>query len=211
LKNIFLTAKLHFKSKNDLLVERALEEFKKNPFKFLSKQSIISKELFKRNKEVLEEILKLKAFTRFQHFPEMLLFAEANPKHDTINFVLNYFSEKFPTFIIAFFVNNKLLIKTKRKDVFLPKEKNFFSKNQAIEWARIKIREQLSERILLSIEWMEKYWSKYYDSQFIESRKNLKLAKQLMPLKFLEKQMHETKALKKAKNLKPNTSLKDFE
>ncbi|MDO8537681.1 MAG: hypothetical protein Q7S21_02245, partial [archaeon] len=66
------------------------------------------------------------------------------------------------------------------------------------------------ERMDLSVPWNQEFYSAFYDSQFIETRKNLKIANHMMPSQFLSKELHEFQAMKSAKRTKPNTSLKEF-
>ena len=158
------------------------------------------------------EAHRLKVFTRLELFPEMLLFAEIEPRAQVMENVMKFFAYRFPTFVIALYEKNskKLWIASNRKDFSIFASKKIDSVYETLQNLRKTLANTFAERMDLSIEWSEEFFPVFYDSQFIESRKNLKIANHMMPSYFLSKELHEFKALKAAKKTKPNTSLKEF-
>ncbi|MDO8537480.1 MAG: DUF4130 domain-containing protein [archaeon] len=155
---------------------------------------------------------RLKVFTRLQLFPEMLLFGEISPRAEVVENVLDFFSHRFPTFVIALHEKEtgKFWIASRRKDFEIFASKKIISIDETIENLRKTLAKTFIERIDLSVPWNEEFYSAFYDSQFIEPRKNLKIADHMMPAQFLSKDLHEFHAMKAAKRTKPNTSLKQF-
>lgn len=160
------------------------------------------------------EAHRLKVFTRLQLFPEMLLFGEISPRAEVVENVLNFFAYRFPTFVIALHEKSseKFWIASRRKDfsIFASKQIENNSINETIQNLRKILAQTFEERMNLEVEWSEDFFSTFYDSQFIEPRKNLKIANHMMPSHFLSKELHEFHAMKAAKRTKPNTSLKQF-
>ena len=158
------------------------------------------------------EAHRLKVFTRLQLFPEMLLFGEIEPRAQVVENVLQFFAYRFPTFVIALHEkqSKKLWIASRRKDFSIFASKNVVSVDETIQNLRKILAQTFEERMNLEVEWSEEFFPTFYDSQFIEPRKNLKIANHMMPKNFLSKELHEFHAMKAAKRTKPNTSLKEF-
>ena len=154
---------------------------------------------------------RIKAFQRFEFFPEMLLFAQVRetPGMAMID-ALKHFVHRFPTFVIAFYQSPLLWTATQRKGFEVPLRMEFDSKEQALDWLRRQCGEKISERTQFSVEWDEKFYDTFFDSQFIEQRRNPRLQKQLMPVFFLDKDSPEYRSLQKHRRVVPNTTLAQF-
>lgn len=155
---------------------------------------------------------RIKAFQRFEFFPEMLLFAQVKgtPGMAMID-ALKHFVHRFQTFVTGLYNDGFLWVATQRKGFELPLRMEFDSKQEALDWLRKECREKIRERLDFSVEWNEKFYETFFDSLFIEQRRNPKLQKQLMPLFFLDKGSPEYRSMRLYKRPIPNTTLKEFE
>ena len=152
----------------------------------------------------------LKAFTRLNCFPEMLLYGKAKDSPDvSVKSALKYFSDRFPKFVIALYSQGKVFMRSRRKDISLPRALFFKNEEEAIIWLRERIGRIVSERFESSIEWGEEYWETYFENSNIENRRNMKQQRQRMPEWFFEKESIEYKSLMD-KRIKPNTKLSEF-
>lgn len=134
------------------------------------------------------QVHKLNAFARFKCYPEMLLFSELrDPPEWAISDSLDHFAHRFPTFVIAFFCKGRLWARTWRKDTLVPSKKVFANANEAIRWLRTALAEQFDERIDVDNDEAEQAYGVFYKSQYISSRRNLKMQKKLMPSFFYER------------------------
>lgn len=120
------------------------------------------------------EWVKEMGFRRFQAFPEMLVYSETDAEYRTVSRLLYHFSSKYPNLVVALRKGKEIFIGTRRKDVELP---SVFS--GAVGKLRSTIGEQISER--MEVEgWSDELLRAYYDSQFIESRVNVRYARARM-------------------------------
>jgi len=153
---------------------------------------------------------RLKAFARFECFPEMLLFSKIVESPDwAVENALNYFCYRYPTFVIALYNKNDLWVKTHRA-VKISFKKKFDSKEKAIASLRNYLNEKISERFEEDFTWDKKYYETFFESQFVEARQNPKLQRRMMPEFFVEKGTPEHKSLRGARFVKPNTNLWNF-
>ena len=154
---------------------------------------------------------KINAFSRFEFFPQMLLFTEIkNTPDSAIISSLRHFVHRFPTFIIAIYQEPFLWCASKRKEISLPMQQEFESKEKALEWIKQIAEENIEERMSFCVDWNDKFYETFFDSQFIQSRKNIAVQKQLMPMFFLDKDTPEYRSMKMYKRTLPNTTLKQF-
>ena len=154
---------------------------------------------------------KINALSRMKCYPEMLLFSELRDSPDwAVADALEHFCHRFPTFVIAFFSKGRLWAKTARGDTMVPAKKVFNYPGGALAWLRTALAEQYDERFEADNELGEKAYETFYDSQYIQSRRNLKMQKRLMPMLFVEKGTPEWKSMREARFTKPNTTLRDF-
>lgn len=154
---------------------------------------------------------RLNAFVRFEYFPPMVLFAQIKdePTSSVVD-SLKHFCHRYPTFIIAFYQPPTLWSASLRKDTSLPLQKEFESKEKAIHWLANELN-GIKESFSASIEWNNEYYDVFFESQFIEQRKNTALQKRMMPAFFLDKNSPEYKSIKKHARTMSNTTLKCFE
>ncbi|MBU0636378.1 DUF4130 domain-containing protein [Candidatus Micrarchaeota archaeon] len=155
---------------------------------------------------------QLKAFTRFESFPEMLLFGKIASHASFIMNALNFFCYRFPPFVIALYntPNNRLFVQSKRKDFCYRTIKDFDSSEKALEWLRPLVQKSIKKRLHFGVDWKPEYFERFFETQFIENRKNLRLQKKLMFTNLLDKDSVEFKSLKKFSRTLSNTQLGDF-
>lgn len=154
---------------------------------------------------------KLKAFGRLECFSEMLLFAEVGAPSFAIIDALKHFCHRYPAFVVALYNKPVLWAATYRKEVSIPLQQEFFSTENAVEQTRKLLQGQIKERWAPSVEWKKEFYETFFDSQFIESRKNSSLQTRLMPGFFVGKNSPEHRSMREARHTKPNTTLKQFE
>lgn len=191
--NYFLEmAQRHRKSKRDNLIARVTRVLKENPAIIQNKMTKLAQQFYSRGREVIGEVHRLIAFIRFELYPEYLLVSEVYPEHDVIDLMFNFFCKRYPTFIILFFTKKQGYIATNRSDIDFPAFKfkqNYwvFKRNSnSLDNIRQLLRLQLSA-ILTPEKFSSKTWECYYDSQYIKSRKNIRLARKVLPEKMIRK------------------------
>jgi hypothetical protein len=136
-------------------------------------------------------------FMRFEAHPEMLVYAETEHNQRTISRLLYHFTKKYPTLVVALKKGNEMYVRTRRDDVEVP---CVFGQN--IEKLRAMIAKQIDER--MDVEgWDESFLNTYYDSQFIQSRVNVKYAQTRMArynlnrpvMKYVRKKLREARGI----------------
>lgn len=155
---------------------------------------------------------KLKAFTRFELFPEMLLAARIKSAPQIVTEALDFFVHRFPPFVIALYNESeqKLCVLSKRKEFPISIQRSFDSFENAMDWLRPQVQYFVSQRMELSVEWTPKLFERFFETQFIENRRNTRLQKQMMPIEILDRDSVEYHSLKKFKRHGTNTRLTEF-
>ena len=210
-ESLMFWAQRHKKSHQNNLLSRVEKIYNKNPELIRGKVIDDAKKFHKIAREVALEFNRLKGFLHFKLFPEMVLFGEVETDHDIIDLLLNFFIKRFPEFFICLQKSDIIYLGTYRKDVSL----NYKTyKNQYYRLKKIKLikfldylKKNCDKKINLG-QFTGDNWIEYYNSQYIESRKNIKLAKKTLPLK-LRNQLnleHEFNIIyKKKSSIKPIT------
>lgn len=161
---------------------------------------------------LFSESHRLNAFTRFEFFPEMLLFSSIQSARPFIERALDFFCHRFPPMVIAFYneTDQKLYAQSKRSDFAFSTQYPFSDAEKAMEWIRKIVQQKVPQRMDLTLEWTPQYFETFFESQFIEKRKNPRLQNQMMPLHALDKNSIEYKLSKKLQRSGNNTTLGDF-
>lgn len=154
---------------------------------------------------------KIKAFSRLECFPEMLLVAQVDAPDFAVADALRHFCYRYPTFVIALYCKPLLWSATSRKNVLVPLQSEFDSFEIAVQQIREIVALQIKGRWESSVEWNKEFYDTFFDSQFITSRKNRSLQARLMPQFFVQKDSPEFRSMRAARHTKPNTTLKMFE
>lgn len=125
--------------------------------------SKISKLFLKRAKLVSHEIHRMMGFIRFYPAPDNTLLAQPKLYHHTADIILKKFTLRYPKKRLVFILGKQALIL----------ENNNFI-NSSAEYYDAFLKNDL----------FKETWEIYYQSQYIASRKNLKLAQRCIPKKY---------------------------
>ncbi|MDD1777204.1 MAG: DUF4130 domain-containing protein [Candidatus Helarchaeota archaeon] len=214
-------AQRHRKSQRDDLVSRVKTVLERDPAIIQNKVTKIAREFYRRGKEVMNELYRLNAFIRFEVYPEYLLVSEIRSEHDIIDLMFPYFWRRYPDFIILLNDKEYGFCSTKRSDIQFSFsswkcERNYwiFKRDQyTLAEIRTSIAPQLQH--LFDVDTSSSIiWEKYYDSQYIKDRKNIKLARKALPKKMIKESVsglsYEAKRLDEEENdrQKKNSLLK---
>ncbi|MFA6089415.1 MAG: DUF4130 domain-containing protein [Candidatus Woesearchaeota archaeon] len=153
-----------------------------------------ARQLYEMHTNVARAICKIKSFLRFDISLHGILYTSIDSEHHIVDDLLYFFHERFPIFHIAIFDKKKTYVISSEglvsvydlslKDVVLLFEK------------KLPVLE-----IMKDFSYDEDLWEKYYDSQFILERKNLRLMKSMMPLKYRSKNSAESFISNRTKKL----------
>jgi probable DNA metabolism protein len=212
-------ASRHKKSLRDDLIPKVKKVLNENPTIIYNKLNKMARQFYLRGREVLGELHRLNAFIRFKVYPEYLLVSEIRPEHDIIDLMFNYFHRRYPDFIILFYEQYQGNLATKRANICfdaLKQKRNYWffpRQSYTLDELRGLIRPQLKE--LFAVEdFSSEVWERYYDSQYIKERKNIKLARKALPKKMIEKSggglSYEALRLEEEENSRQMNSLLDY-
>ncbi len=218
--NYFLElAGRHWKSHRDNLITHVKKVLKENPAIIFNKMTKLGRQFYLRGREVMREYYRLNAFIRFEMHPEYLLVSEIRPEHDILDFIFNYFRRRYPDFLILLFDEKTGNISTRRAEIEFPMFK--FKRNYwyfmrhlfSLDEIRQIIRAQLPDTIKINV-FTTRVWERYYDSQYIQDRKNIQLARKLIPKKMIKKAAgglaYEAKRFDEEEKNRQKNSLLDF-
>ncbi len=184
----FNAAKYHKDSTKDFIsgAEVLLES---KPFEITTGCSKLGNMIKKRGNAVLREVHLLSAYMRLKPFPEMVLVGEYNPEHDTCNLIAKSLAKRFDRFIIVVFSNSSFSVVTNRKDLSEFPQFKGSSKKTIVEQVRDFAKHSITDGFPTDafIEDGDFLWEKYYETQFLEQRLNVKLFRKFIPKYALEK------------------------
>jgi len=164
LKHILRLALRHSSENKYGIVFRALEDaFFKGVDYCLQGASKYSKKLHSLENDVKHEVWRMLGFIRFKPAGENCLVAKPKLFHDTADLILKQFQRRYPHYRIVLITENKALA---------------IENGKVFEVSKTEYEKFLQRDIYDSI------WEEYYKSQYIESRKNLKLAASKIPRKY---------------------------
>ncbi|MHA1310440.1 MAG: DUF4130 domain-containing protein [Candidatus Helarchaeota archaeon] len=186
INNLIFWAKRHKNAKNSNLIEKIMTNYVKNPDLFINKVSLEAKNLYKMAGEVATEFHRVKGWAHFELFPEMILMSTINSEHDIYDLLLGFFCNRFPEFFICLKNKFQIYLGTKKTDIkinYRRFKKKFYILNEKEFDTFLKfIKKNTSKRINLG-KFSKNDWKYYYNSQYIQEKRNVKFAKNLMPLK----------------------------
>jgi len=149
---------------NPRLVEDVAEQAREHGFEYIvSCVSEEAKELHYKSRAVGCEIHRAHSFLRFQEKGDALV-AKGDFEHDIVDLVLDHFMMRFPRKKIVLLTDGKAYVG----------ERRIVSLDDPAKYAL----ERTSQSRLA-----EPDWEAYYDSQYIEARRNRKLAMRHVPKK----------------------------
>lgn len=120
------------------------------------------KTFFQIRERLFKSIRKFKAFLRFKKIREGFYFAVFEPEFNILEFVGNYFKNK---------MNFDFIIYDAKREIA------FISFNKVVKIEKIKINTDIKDEV-------ENLWKKFHKFISIETRKNEKIQKQKIPLKY---------------------------
>ncbi|MBW3012961.1 DUF4130 domain-containing protein [Candidatus Woesearchaeota archaeon] len=140
---------------------------------------------------------KAKAFTRFQINKKGILYAVIDPEHRIEDLLVRWFFYRFPLYTIV--------IESKRGCFVCEKGRVWKDKRKMNEVIADFEQKKEKDPILSELNNDDKIWNEFYDSQYIEKRRNLKLFLKNVPKKF-----HHWDGMDKERNFLGNKSLLEF-
>jgi len=136
-----------------------------------------SRKLYEQHTNVAKGIHFAECFTRFNYSKHGILHTKIKLEHNIIDYILRFFHNRFPLFIIA--------IETNKKTHVIDKNRIIKIYNQDIRTTIAKLESSLPvDPFFKNLEIEEDLWNTYYDSQYIPQRRNLKLMDKMMPKKY---------------------------
>ena len=150
-------------------------------------------------------------FMRMDAFPEMLLVGKTKEKvsKESIDSTLDFFSRRFPTFVIALYSSDSFWLATNRGDVKIPLQISD-SFEAGVSWLRKYLGSVVSDRFEPASEWSPLLYDAFYKTSYIANRKNLKQFRKRLPLHLFDKNSIEQRLFAEVKRDKPNTTLLEF-
>lgn len=155
----------HASSEKFTIIKLALEESFDNGLDFcLLNTSQAARKLHSLAKDVFHEIHRMLGFIRFKIVDEETLVANPLLEHDTKDIILKKFQPRYPHYTLIFIFDNEALVLKAGK----------ITKTDA----------QPYQALLQKKDIFTKVWQTYYQSQYIDSRKNIPLAQKAIPQKY---------------------------
>jgi len=152
---------------NPKLVEKVLEQVEEHESEYVvSNVSKEARELFKRSREVGWESRYAIQYLRFKEGDDFLV-SEAEFEHDVIDLILPHFMDRFPS----------------KKIVIVSAGKAHVGKHGEI-WT--EDTKKYSKALAKQNE-PEEDWERFYNSQYLEARRNRRLAMKAVPKKLWKK------------------------
>ncbi len=178
LMSIIYNALRHSSRDKYSVIFKAVEDaFNKGIEYCLKGASVNSKRLNSLCREVNHEVYRMMGFIRFKPAGEKCLVAEPLLFHDTVDLILREFQGRYP--------NHRVVILSD-------------SGSKAVENGKVfEVRKEDYQKYLKD-DIYDDLWEEYYKSQYIEPRKNMRLASAKIPKKYWD-WMQEGKILKSEK------------
>lgn len=176
MKNIFPLANYH--KDYDERIRQAIE--KQDESVVENVVSVEARKIYSMHRQVSCDIHKLVSFIRLKRSAD-ILYSKVNTEHNILPFILKHFHLRFPTFKIIIGDKTTYIMDKEGKVSILNIDFDSYTKD-------------------LDSEDMLELWRVYYDSQYIEQRRNLGLMNKMMP-KRLRQDNIETIISKRTRSL----------
>ncbi|MFH1403404.1 MAG: DUF4130 domain-containing protein [Candidatus Altiarchaeota archaeon] len=129
-----------------------------------------------------------RSFMRLNLSPKGILYAKTRLEHNVIDMILEHFQNRFPTFQIA------IEWEDMGKTYVIDSSGGIRSYNTGVESVVEAIGENMEENpVLEGLCFDGQVWGDYYNSQYIPERRNTRLMKKMMPLKYRDKHILENR------------------
>lgn len=170
---------IFFMSRNAKCTVEMLEYVKNENEDILSSLSTErARKAYSLAREVGKEIHMAKSFTRLKFSKNGVLYGNLKVKHNTEDLIAKFFARRFPDFVI-------ILQSWRGCFIFGGSFQNVIKTDEDINEIISSISKppQIDMEIFED-EKIEKFWEDFYNSQYIPSRKNLRLLKRNIPKKY---------------------------
>lgn len=161
-------------SKHAIIFKAVEDAFTKGINYCLQGASLHSKKLNSLCNDVNHEVYRMMGFIRFKPAGERCLVARPLLQHDTVDLILKEFQGRYP--------NHRVVIITDTRSRAIESGRTF-------DVSKVDYEKFINEDVYDSV------WEEYYKSQYIEPRKNMRLAASKIPKKYWD-WMPEGKILK---------------
>ena len=208
------TAIAHIDSTNDF-IKKASNLLLHKPYEITTGCTEFGRLIKKRANAVLREVRLLASFMRMKPYPEMLLVGKCEIEHHTGQLIAYSLSRRFDMFVVLVFVEDNFYLATERKDISKFPDLEFTNESEVVRNIREFLGNCFEERLAPDLvrEDGDLLWEKYYETQFLEQRINVKQFRRFIP-KYVMKKANmkvESEFYKKAvANSKNNKILEDF-
>lgn len=195
------------KKANNLLVDK--------PYEIITGCTEFGRLIKKRANAVLREVRLLASFMRMNPYPEMLLVGKCELEHHTGQSIADSLSRRFNMFAVLVFVEDNYYLATERKDILKFPESDNKNEHTVIKDIRDFLGQCFEERLAPDLVRKDGdlLWEKYYETQFLEQRLNVKQFRRFIP-KYVMKKANmkvESEFYERAVvNSKNNRILEDF-
>jgi hypothetical protein len=147
---------------------------------------------------------------RLDAYPEMLLAAAPDAQSVSgIQSALDFFSQRYPTFVIALHDGKSLWLSTRRKDVSVPLRIDEPFEN-GVKWLRQYLASRIVDRFEAAQNWDNTWYDAFYRASYIPQRRNLRQFRQRISLSLFPKGSVEQRLYREVLRVKPNTTLARF-
>lgn len=126
-------------------------------------------------KKAWNEAHRLMGFTRFTELAGGILYADIHPENNVLSLIAPHFANRYP--------EENWVIYDERREVFAIHRAN----RGWVLLKGMKLTEKVKTQLLPEEDEYRQMWKAFTQSVTIEARKNPKLQKQLLPLKFRDK------------------------
>ena len=144
-----------------------------------------SRRLYKMQRSVLCCLHLKKGFMRFRMSGHGILHAKTRLEHDVADLLLAHFHRRYPLFHIA--------VEDAGRTHVIDPAGRVISYDTGVDDIVRQLEARLPANPLLEgLDFDDRLWENYYDSQYIRERRNIKLMRRMMPLKHRDKDALET-------------------
>ncbi|SHK00772.1 probable DNA metabolism protein [Anaerobranca californiensis DSM 14826] len=164
LKLIFLNLRHKGEDKYPLILQGIVEVLNMPLKVWLTGITDVGKTLEKRKGIVAREIHKMVGFIRFVPIEKDFLIGTALLEHQTADLILINFRKRYPSYSLGLVLQDKALVLNKDNTFSVEDGKKYLEK--------------------ITKDQFHKVWKEYYNSQYIEERKNIKYVQKNIPKKY---------------------------
>ncbi|WP_418792134.1 DUF4130 domain-containing protein [Phosphitispora sp. TUW77] len=181
-ESVFYASRYDAPDKYSLILKVLSQALEHGPDYVLSKVSKDARKMFNRSRRVCMEAHRANGFIRLtpvENANNRFMVGKADFKHDIADLVLHYFSSRHRGWKIYLITGNNLQAgNTCRPTAFIEQTAYY------LESGAVKTTSLANLPFDFPEDEFDKLWKCYYESQYIEGRKNLALARKHLPQKY---------------------------